>query len=149
MPLGNGTFSSAGTAVQYLFEGFGDLKSAQAYDIAAGMARKQEQFTKEETAVKEFQTQREVFKAIGGQRADVAAAGFAAGGTALDLLRDSTAQGALAKEMVSQQGLITEQAYEAQAQAYGKQVDAARLAATGSFIGAGVAAIGAIASVFI
>ena len=48
----------------------------------------------------------------------MAGAGFAESGSALDLLRDSASQGALAHAVIGQQGLITEAGYEQQRQSY-------------------------------
>lgn len=137
------TFSLAGTAVQDLFSGFGSLQSAGAYKTAAAAARLNAQFTKESTAVQEYQAQRKAFQVIGGQKADIAAAGLAESGTALDLLRDSTQQAALTKEMIGQQGLITEASYNAQAAAYQQQAAAATTSGIGQ-IAAGVVAAAAV-----
>jgi hypothetical protein len=68
---------------------------------------------------------------IGGQQAAVAGAGFAASGSALDILADSARQGALAHAALGQQGLITEAGYQEQAQSYTTMATAARTAAAG------------------
>ena len=72
-------------------------------------------------------TDRAIEKTIGGQQAEVAASGFGAAGSALDLLRDSAAQGALHKAVLAQQGLITEAGYEEQAKSYNLQAEAANM----------------------
>jgi hypothetical protein len=158
MALGANTFNAAGGAVKDLFSGFasgtkakGNLLQAQQYDLARDLALKNKQFTETSTAIKEQQTQRSVETVIGQQQADVAAGGFAATGSALDLLRDSMAQGALTKAAVGQQGLIEEAGYQQQADSYAIMAQSARLAAKaesgiGSFVSAGIKGALAIAT---
>jgi hypothetical protein len=50
---------------------------------------------------------------------------------------------------VAQQGMITEEGYKAQQQAYTAMASAADMTATGSFIGAAIKGVAAIASVFL
>jgi hypothetical protein len=78
-----------------------------------------------------MQLDRQITLTIGGQRADVAGAGLKESGTALDLLRDSAAQGALAKDVLARQGVIQEAGYEEQAQSYDVMSGAAKYAAAG------------------
>jgi hypothetical protein len=92
---------------------------------------------------------------IGGQRADVAGAGFAESGSALDLLRSSAQQGALNRAVLGQQGLIQEAGYKEQAQSYTNMSEAATIAgnaenkaAEGADIGAAFDVAAAITSVF-
>lgn len=164
--FGNTAFSDISGAVGDLFssEGHkakaeGDRIEAQNYDLASGLALKNEKFTETSTAIKQSQLDRSIYQTIGGERADVAGAGFAESGSALDLLRDSASQGALTKAVAGQQGLITEASYTEQAQSYTNMASAARLAAnaeddaaTGSLItGAikGIAGVANIAALFI
>jgi hypothetical protein len=81
------------------------------------------------TAIQEFQAQREITKSLGQTRADAAGAGFAEGGSALDMLRESASQGALQRAVLAEQGLITEQGFREQAQSYTNMAEAARDAA--------------------
>jgi hypothetical protein len=164
--FGQGTFNNISGAVGDLFaaEGHrikaeGNRVEAENYDLAARYSDQNVQFTKTSTAIKQAQLDRENYKVIGGQAADVAGAGFAASGSAIDLMRESAQQGALTKAVGEQQGLITEAGYEQQAASYRNMSKAARMAAdaedsaaTGATItGAikGVTAAAQIATLFI
>lgn len=162
MALGADTFKSAGGAVSDLFSADayearaqGNRLQAQQYDLAEKLAYQNEQFTKVSTDIKEMQMQRGVDAVLGQQATDVAASGFEASGSALDLLRDSAAQGALTKAVIGQQGLIDEAGYREQAQSFNIMAQSARLAAdaddkaaTGAMISAGFKAVTAIATLF-
>lgn len=134
--LSSSTFSAAGGAVSDLFsakalktKAQGSRMEAEQYDLSAQFALQNKQFTQMSTDIKLAQTQREITKALGQTSADVAASGFAASGSALDLLRDSAAQGALTKSVASFQGEIEEAGYEQQAKSYQMMATAARMAA--------------------
>lgn len=154
MALSSGTFTAAGGAVSDLFAGFaatdqaslkakglnidaegdrikaqGDLAEGQNYDLASSLATANEKFTEQSTAIKEIQNQRQIGATIGGQRADVAGAGFGSGGSAAFLLADSAAQGRLTQSVAEQQGHITEASYTEQAQSYDTLSAAAKMAA--------------------
>lgn len=136
MAFGGGTINSFGQAAQDLFSIDSHHTKAQGlrleagnYDRAAGFSDKNEKFTELSTAIKQSQLDRDIFKTIGGQQADVASAGFTAGGSALDLLRDSASQGALMKAVGAEQGLITEEGYKVEGENYRSMAEAARLAA--------------------
>lgn len=162
MALGGATFSDAGGAVSDIFAGFGaaskaqgDQIEAQNYGLAAGYASEEEQYAATSTAIQEAQAERESYRTISGQQADVAGAGFAASGSALDLLRSSAQQGAMQQAVLGQQGLITEQGYQEQAASYTNMQQAANIAAsaektaeTGDFIAGGLKGAAAIATVF-
>lgn len=134
-------FSSAGVGaigggVSDLLAAYGDKLKAQGdrlegqnYDLAAQYALKEERYTELSTGIKEMQQTRENTQALGATTADVAGAGFAASGSSMDLLRDSAAQGSIAKQVLGQQGLITEEGYKEQAQSYENMSAAANLAA--------------------
>lgn len=96
----------------------GDLAESSNYDLAATLAEANEAFTAQSTRIQQSQADRQIQASLGSTRADVAGAGFAAGGSAGDLLRDSASQGALAKGTLAQQGVITEAGYEEQANSY-------------------------------
>lgn len=162
MALGSNTFTALGGAASDLFSigayktrAAGNRLQAEQYDVAKAMSLQNKQFTETSTAIKEYQIQREVYSKLGEQQAEVASSGFAAGGTAADLLRDSAAQGALHKAVAGQQGLIEEASYEAQAKSYDIMARSARMAAdeadrAGSFAGisAAIKGVAAVASVF-
>lgn len=132
MALGSSTFTLAGGAVSDLFsagsygakatadelKAKGQFLEAGMYGDAAALARQNEQFTEQSTAIKETQLSRSIMQTIGGQQADVASAGFAASGSALDIMRDSATQGAITKAVAGQQGLIDEASQEEQAKSY-------------------------------
>jgi hypothetical protein len=133
--LSQATFTDFGGAASDLFASFGDKAKAQGdfseaknYDAAAALATQNEKFTETSTAIKEAMQQRSLTQTIGGQQADVAGAGFAESGSALDLLRDSASQGALTHAVLGQQGLITEAGYNEQAQSYANMSQAATAA---------------------
>ncbi len=149
MPSAN-SYSAAGNAVSDLFGGIGLLYKAkgsrleaQQYDKAAALARLNEQFAKTSTEIKETQEQRDIYKQVGGQESDIAASGFEASGSALDILRESASEGALTKAVIGQQGLIEEAGYEEQAQSYDLMAKASREAAKADIFGAGGKLLGA------
>lgn len=111
----------------------GDIAEAESYDLASALARQNKQYTETSTAIRMAQADRELFKAMGQTRADVAGAGFAESGSAIDILRDSAAQGALNQAVLGQQGLITEAGYEEQAKSYDVMSAAGRAAAASEF----------------
>lgn len=156
MALGKDTFSAAGGAVDSLFAGIGELKSgklkgkalnlqaqglrikaagnlaeADNYDLAGTLAKQNVAYTEQSFAIKQMQMDREVAKSLGETSAGVAGAGFANSGSALDIMRDSAAQGALSKAVLGQQGLITEAGYKQQADSFKVMSSAARMAAAG------------------
>jgi len=136
MALGSSTFQFAAGAVDDLFsiggleaKAAGNRVQAEQYDLARAGALRNEQFTKTSYEIKDFQERRKIYLTLGQQAADVAASGFEAAGSALDLLRDSAAQGALTKAALGQQGLIEEAGYREQAQSYELMAKSARMAA--------------------
>lgn len=115
-------FGNIGGAVSDLFASFGafakekgDLLEGQNYQLAAAYADKEAQYTEWSTAIKQSQQDRELYKSLGQTTADVAGAGFASSGSALDILRESASQGAQARAVLGEQGLITEEGYKEQA----------------------------------
>src|SRR5690348_2867807 len=86
----------------------GDRTEAQNYDLATTLAKQNDEFEKQSVAIKQTQAQRQIYLGIGATQADVAGSGFAARGSALDLMREGAQQGALTKQVIGEQGLITE-----------------------------------------
>jgi hypothetical protein len=107
----------------------GDLAEASNYDLAGQLARQNEAYTEQSTRVQQSQLDRQITQTIGGQQASVAGAGFASSGSALDIMRDSATQGALAKGVLAQQGVISEAGYEEQAKSYDTMAAAGRATA--------------------
>jgi hypothetical protein len=123
-------FGGNATAAGLRLKAQGDLVEAGNYDLASTLAKQNEQFTEQSTAVKETMAQRQEFLGIGEETTQLAGAGFDTGsGSALDLLRSSAQQGALQKQLIGQQGLITEAGYTEQATAYTNLAGYARMAA--------------------
>jgi len=140
MAFGSGTIGAFGGAVSDLFQsqatakglrlkGQGNRVEADNYDIAADLAEKNLQFTQQSTQIKEAMADRQIYMGMGTTEAGIAGAGFQNTGSALDLMRSGAAQGALQKQVMSQQGLITEEGYKTQIQSYGKLAEYARYAA--------------------
>lgn len=163
MAFGSSTVSDIGGAVSDLFASSGDKAKAQGdfieakdYSLASDLATQNEQFAETSTAIKQAQLDRSIYQTIGGQKADVAGAGFAESGSALDLLRSSAQQGALTKAVAGQQGLIQEAGYKEQAESYANMSQAATIAgnaennaAIGADIGAAFKGAAAIATLFV
>lgn len=134
-----GAFKDIGGAVSDLFAGDANAEAArfrakgsefekENYGLAAGLADLNAQYTENATAIKQMQAERNLTMNLGETRADVAASGFAASGSALDILRDSASQGALQRQVIGEQGLITEAGYKEQAQSYRNMEAAAQVA---------------------
>ncbi len=152
MPISTSAVGTGAAGVSDIFAGFGaqskakgDLLEQQNYQLAAKYALQEAQFTKMSTAIQEQQLTRQVTKALGETTADVAGAGFAESGSALDILRESASQGALQKAVTAEQGLITEAGYKEQAQSYtnmaaaaGEAASAEKMAGIGDFITGGI-----------
>jgi hypothetical protein len=137
MAVSTDTFSNLGGAVDSLFAGFaadakaqGAKAEAKQYGISADLARRNAQFEQESTGVKVAQQNRTTFQMVGGAEADVAAAGFATSGSALDILRSNASQGALASAVLEKQGAITTAGYKEQATSYDIMQKAAKQAAS-------------------
>ena len=118
----------AGNAVSDIFGGIeayeGDQIKAEGlqaeatnYTEAAVLAGQNEQFTVQSTAVQQYQAHRNLEQAQGTTAAEIGAAGETTGGSAQDIIRGNVQQGAIQKQIVGQQGLITEAGYTEQQQA--------------------------------
>ena len=95
MAFGAGTINSIGSAASDLFsigthrtKAQGLRIEAENYDRSAAFSEMNARFTETSTAIKQSQQDRETYRALGGIQADVAGAGFASSGSALDILRD-------------------------------------------------------------
>lgn len=136
MAFGNSTFSGAAGAVGDILGGYasaagfrlkaqGDLAEASNYDKASALALDNEKFAEASTAIKTAQQQRQIYLGLGTEQADIAGAGLANSGTALDLLRSGAAQGALTQQVLGAQGRITEEGFDEQSKAYHTMAGAA------------------------
>lgn len=93
----------------------GDLTEAGNYDLAASLATENAQFTEASTRIQQTMADRQIYQAIGTEKAGFAGAGLSDN---LDLLRDSASQGALQKALIGSQGQIAEAGYTEQAQSF-------------------------------
>lgn len=117
MALGD-FITQVGGAVGDLFGSSGATAEAKSYTGAAALANQNAQLTAASTRIQQTQLSRQINQTEGSQLAEVAGAGFTESGSALDLLRSSASQGALAKSLTNIQGAINENAYAEQAGAY-------------------------------
>lgn len=151
-----------------ILRGEGALIEASNYQRAEDLARTNEEYVKESTAIQQAQADREILLNRGKAVAAAGESGVTQGGSALDILAANASQGELQKQVLAKQGLITEAGYEEQAQSYGAMVNAANIAvqgeyeaykgdlaaassedttAKGSFIGAAIKGVAAVASI--
>ena len=129
MAFGVATISDLGSAASDLLQGQttaeadflkaeGDVTEGQNYTLAAALAGQNEQFTEQSTAVQELQTQRQIYQPRGTTQAEIAGADLGNSGSALDMMRSNAQQGGLNKQIIAQQGEITEAGYAEQQTAY-------------------------------
>lgn len=130
-------FSGLGGAVQGIFGGVAANKTASGYAASAAgyakasqIAAQNEQISRVGTSIKQLQASREIFRALGGQQADIAGAGLKATGSALDVIRASAAEGALTRQLIGLQGSIEALGYRQEAESYASMAQSA--AASGS-----------------
>lgn len=127
---------AGGGAVEALFmqkgaklKAKGNRLEAENYDRAAAFSEKSALYEKMATDVKLTQLDRDIYRSLGGTAADVAGSGFAASGSALDILADSAQQGALTRAVTQEQGLINEEGYREQAKSYRTMAESSRISA--------------------
>lgn len=138
---GFGGFGDIGSGVSSLFSASGDRAKARGLDEAANYEDMNAKISIASTDIKKTAAQRQIYKAIGGQAADIGHAGFSMEGTAVDLARSSAQEGSLTQSMIEAQGGIETQGYFAQAASDRAQAAAARKSAQGSML-SGVLSIG-------
>lgn len=160
MAISDRTINDLGGAVSDIFnyEALGSKEEAlqfeeQNYEAASQLALQNEQFTKTSTAIKQQQSDRELYQSLGRTTGAVAGAELDLSGSSLDILRESAQQGATTRAVIGQQGLITEAGYQEQAQSYQNMAQAAQVAENaektsgiGDLIGAGLKGAAAIAT---
>lgn len=135
MPDAGATLSGIGGAVDSLFGGIGQLKAASGYKKSAAFSDLSANISRQATQIQATQNERDVYRTIGGQKADLGGAGLMLAGGALDLIRDSASQGALSKQLIQAQGAITTAGYEAEADSYRSMAAAAKTAGKGGILG--------------
>lgn len=134
-----------GGAVNDLFGGVAGLSEGAAYSKASQLASQNAQLAGVSTKLAETQAAREAYKTISGQKAEVSGAGFAAGGSAGDLLRSSAQQSAQTQGALQLQGAITQTGFEQQSAAYQGQAAAAKAKGAGGILSGVIQAAGFIA----
>lgn len=139
-------FGGLGGGISDIFGGLGDFAEANAYSKASKIAASNAAIEVRTTALNEEMASRKIYQTIGSEKAGTAAAGFSNSGTALDLLRSSTEQGALTKQIIANQGQITAQGYLQESAAYKGMEKAANNAGIGGIIGGVLGAVGSIFS---
>lgn len=148
MPEAGGGFNwgDLGGAVGDIFSGIGGLSEAGGLSDAADLARKNAKLVERATQIEEIRQTRQIYQAVGGQQADIAAAGFSLSGSAIDLMKSSMQQGSLDKALIANQGEIEKNSYLAQAGAYEAQAGASEAGGFMDLVSAGIQ-IAAIAAV--
>jgi hypothetical protein len=152
-----------------LLKGKGAKIEGEAYDRASQLALLNKDYAAQSTAIQAAQADRQITIAQGTVRANIGAGGLQESGSALDVLAMGASQGALQKEVIQQQGLISEESYQEQSDVYKKMVEASDVAvqgsllaheehlkaaqsekdaATGSYIGAAIKGVAGVASLF-
>lgn len=134
MPVSAGGFADIGSAVSSIFGGVGQLQSAKGYQAAAKYAAQNADIAEQSAKIQGLMAERQITKTIGGQAADIAGAGLAASGSALDLMRDSAQQGSLTKQLISNQGAINVLGYKAESENYSAMASAAKTAGSGGIL---------------
>ena len=136
--------TQVGGAVGDLFGSQGASAEAKSYTGAAQLAEQNSQLTQASTRIQNLQLARQISMTEGTQTAEVAGAGFTESGSALDLMKASQSQGALATALNNIQGSITENSYAAQAGAYQAEAKSAGENAQANTVGAITSLGGAI-----
>src|ERR1700679_700573 len=98
--------TALGGAVGSLFTSEGNTAEANSYTSAGELEEQNAQLTAASTRIQETQMARQVSQSLGTTQADVAGAGFTESGSALDILKSSAQQGALAKSLINIQGAV-------------------------------------------
>lgn len=124
-----------GGAVSDLTGAAGGLSEASAYSKAAQIATTNEALATESANLQEYALNRQAYQTISAQKSQIAGAGFAQGGSALDLARSSQQQANLAQGVTKIQGEITAGGFAQQAAAYEGQAAAAKAQAGGGIFG--------------
>lgn len=109
--------------------------AAGGYKTAASMAQNNAQLSAASTQLKLVRQRRQAFQALGGQQRDVAAAGLANSGSALDVMRSSARDAALDSALINEQGQINVNDYLAKSSEYTAQANASEDSGTGDLLG--------------
>lgn len=115
-----------------LLKGEGARLEGLSYGRAHELALQNKQYAETSTEVQLAQASRAITMSLGSTRAAGAASGFTESGSGIDILAASARQGELEKQMLAQQGLITEASHQEQADVYANMVKASEVAVEGS-----------------
>jgi hypothetical protein len=130
------TTAANATAAQDLAQGQaegvtaqGDQLEANSYLKAGGVADKNARLERASAGIQSYQEDIAAERALGGQEADIAGAGFGSGGSGFYLARAGIQQASLAKALINVQGSITAGGFEQQSLAAQAEAAAASGAA--------------------
>lgn len=146
--VGASTFSGLAGATESIFGGIAQGKAAKGYKQAAKDTLITKELVAQNQRLQALQAGREIYRVLGGQRADIASAGLKASGSALDVIRASAAEGSLTQSLIGVQGAIDQHQLDMEYKSYIAQAKAAKKSKLGSFISGGLQIAGAAAAVF-
>lgn len=130
------TGSSLGGAVSSIFGAIAAGKEEDLYRGKAEEAITERDVTEDSERLQQYAASRKIAETLGAQQAATAAAGFQESGSALDLLRESTTQGALTHATLQMQAGIKEAGYTAENKAAENEASAAGVAGLSDTFGA-------------
>jgi hypothetical protein len=142
-------FDFIGGAASDLFDAKGYKEAAKGYEGASRISKENAKLSSFATGIKLVQHRRDAYRTTSGQRADIAGAGFANTGSALDLMRSSAADAALDQSIINIQGTIEKNDFVAQGKLYDAQAEQAEVKEKGSIFGAVLKGAAAIGSLFL
>lgn len=131
----SGSFSYLGTGVQDLFAAHGAAGDAAALDKAAGLEETNAKLASASKDIQHVAAARDIYKVLGGQRSDIAGAGFTLSGSGGDIVRASAQQGAITQSLIETQGQIDIAGHNAAASSLHSQASSARNASKASGFG--------------
>lgn len=144
--FGGVNFGDLGGAVSSLFGAAGDFSEASAYSKAQSLAETSAKISAESSNIQQYMERRKLLMTTGAQQAGYGASGLKQSGSAVDVLRASMQQGALANQVIKEQGMINVNSYETAADQYGAEASAANAAGAGGILGGIMKGVGAFAS---
>jgi len=126
-------FSGLTGGISSIFSGIGDEAEASDYSKAATIADQNAAIAAQSTQIQQNQEQRKLFSVTGQEAGATAGGGLAAGGSALDVVRNSVQQSGIQHQIIGLQGAVEENSFKEQATAYQGQASAASAAGAGGF----------------
>jgi hypothetical protein len=138
-------FGAAKSLLGGVSDFIGGNAKAQGAEEAAKSYAQAAKLTLAQTDIKEAMLSRDIYKTLGGIRSSASASGLQVSGSALDVLRDSTRQGAIAKAVTQLQGEVDYNSLMGKSKAETAQAQASK---SGGFLGAAGGILGAVGSIF-